>query len=373
MAFYFDNAATTVMAPRVKEAYNKESELFFANPSSSHREGQKAKEELERIRTNIASIMNVKSSSIIFTSGATEAISLFFESLSWLDPGTIIISKIEHEAVSSWIPWLKRIGWSVITLRAKNGLVSPEELLSSLTPDTKAVCIMRVNNVTGAIESIDEYASIIRDFEKSHSKKILFFSDSVQALSKIDYSLDTVDAASFSAHKINGPRGIGILYSKNPDIIHPLAPAGGQEHHHRGGTENLPAIRAMEEALIISMENKDEKRNRIKEINITLRNELNNMGLKLLSPIVSSPYILSFVSPIPSEVFSRILMDKGYLVSAGSACSNNAKGKAEGILEAMGIKHSDSTRAIRISLSNETTKEETLGLIEAIREGINGK
>ena len=310
----------------------------------------------------------------LFSSGATESISIFFSSLLWMEKGTIVVSRIEHEAVTSWMPFLKKQGWNIVKIKAKGGFVTPEELYSSLTPDTKLVAIMAVNNVTGAIEDTKGLVECVRKYEKENGRKILFFSDSVQALGKtgLDLKGSDVDGASFSAHKINGPRGIGLLYVKNPDIIRPIAPAGGQERGHRGGTENLPAIAAFDEALTEWMDNRDKDEERIGRYNTMVRDALTKLGLEIISPENASPYILSIISPLPSEVFTRMLMDKGFCVSSGSACSNNAKGKSEGILEAMGIRNEKAKRAIRISMGRDTKEEDVINLCKAFGELING-
>ena len=374
MEIYFDNAATTPLSIRAAKAYIEIATLFPGNPSSIHRLGRKAKEELERRRSHISSLLGVNERNLIFTSGATESISLFFSSLLWMEKGTIVVSRIEHEAVTSWMTYLKKIGWNIVKIKAKGGLVSPDELYSSLTPDTKVVAIMAVNNVTGAIEDTKSLVDCVRRFEKENGKKILFFSDSVQALGKtgLDLKGSDVDGASFSAHKINGPRGVGLLYAKNPEIIRPIASAGGQESGHRGGTENLPGVAAFDEALTEWMENREEDEERIGVYNKILRETLSKLGLEIISPENASPYILSVISPLPSEVFTRMLMDKGFCVSSGSACSNNAKGKSEGILEAMGIRNEKAKKAIRISMGRDTKEEDVISLCKAVGELING-
>lgn len=374
MEIYFDNAATTPLSQRAAKTYIETAELYPGNPSSIHRLGRKAKDELEIRRCHIASMLGVNERNLIFTSGATESISLFFSSLLWMEKGTIVVSRIEHEAVTSWMTYLKRIGWNIVKIKAKGGFVSPDELYSSLTPDTKVVAVMAVNNVTGAIEDTKGLVECVRKYEKENGKKILFFSDSVQALGKtgLDLKGSDVDGASFSAHKINGPRGVGLLYAKNPEMIRPIASAGGQENGHRGGTENLPGVAAFDEALTEWMENREEDEKRIGKYNKMLRESLSKLGLEIVSPESASPYILSIIAPLPSEVFTRMLMDKGFCVSSGSACSNNAKGKSEGILEAMGIRNEKAKRAIRISMGRDTKEEDVISLCKAFGELING-
>lgn len=375
MDFYFDNAATTKLSERAAKTYIKTSQDFPGNPSSIHREGLKAKEELERRREECATILGVKPECLVFTSGATESIGQFFSSLLWQEPGEMLISRIEHEAVSSWMPILTQYGWKITKLKAKKGFVTVDEVKEKLSADTKVVAIMSVNNALGTIQNIREHAKAIREFESERRRKILFFSDSVQALGKTDLDLTgwDVDGASFSSHKINGPRGIGLLYLKNPASFRSIAPAGGQERGKRGGTENLPSIAAFTEALKEWYEEKDEKEPKISKYNTLIRSELEAMDMKILTPEENvSPYILTIATKLPSEVFTRMLMDKGICVSSGSACSNNAKGKTESILEAMGIKHDDSTKAIRISLTKDTKEEEVNELIKAFKEILHG-
>ena len=155
-------------------------------------------------------------------------------------------------------------------------------------------------------------------------------------------------------------------------MIRPIASAGGQESGHRGGTENLPGVAAFDEALTEWMENREKDEKRIGEYNKMLRESLSKLGLEIISPESASPYILSVISPLPSEVFTRMLMDKGFCVSSGSACSNNAKGKSEGILEAMGIRNEKAKRAIRISMGRDTKEEDIISLCKAFGELING-
>ena len=375
MDLYFDNAATTRLSENALKAYIDTERDFFANPSSVHGEGIRAHKELERNRERIASLLSVPASSLFFTSGATESIADVFSSLLLSEPGKVIISAIEHEAVSSWLRPLESHGWKTARLKAKGGFVRKEDLEAELTPDTRLVAIMAVNNVTGAIEDTAGLVRTVREYEKGLKHRIFFFADSVQALGKIPYDISSldIDGASFSAHKLNGPRGIGMLYLKRPEAFRAIAPAGGQEKGKRGGTENLPAIAGFRAALEEWIPDAAANQARIASLNARIRAAITSAGLKVLSPENASPYIISFASPLPSEVYTRMLSDKGISASSGSACSNNTKGEGERILLAMGFRSSEAKQAVRISLSNASDEESVETLIEAIKEIGNGR
>ena len=312
---------------------------------------------------------------LLRTSGATEAITIVFSSLLWQkSPGRVLISRIEHDAIKAFIPLLKDKGWDVVMLKAKKGFVDPEEVKENLSPETRLVAVMAVNNVNGAIEPTNEISSVIREYEKTIKHKIVFFSDSVQALAKttLDLEKSGVDAASFSAHKISGPRGVGMLYMRNRNLIRPLSSAGGQEMGMRGGTENLAGIVSFASALEEAYEKRKEKEERVKALSEKMKREFESIGLQLNSEGNTSPYIINVSTPFPSEVFTRMLDDKGFSVSSGSACSNNAK-KGENIIEAMGYGAKRASSSIRISLSDETEDIEVDNLITAIKEIASGK
>ena len=375
MLNYFDYAATSPMSQRAVTSYVECAKAFPLNPSSIHRGGREAHEELEKARMKVSSILGIRPEQTIFTSGATEAINIVFSSLLWQkSPGRVLISRIEHDAIKAFIPLLKDKGWDVVMLKAKKGFVEAEEVREKLSPETRLVAVMAVNNVNGAIEPTKEISSVIREYEKTIKHKIVFFSDSVQALAKTTLELEKsgVDAASFSAHKISGPRGVGMLYMRSRNLIRPLSSAGGQEMGMRGGTENLAGIVSFASALEEAYERREEKEERIKALSEKMKREFESIGLQLNSEGNTSPYIINVSTPFPSEVFTRMLDDKGFSVSSGSACSNNAK-KGENIIEAMGYGAKIASSSIRISLSDETEDIEVDNLITAIKEIASGK
>lgn len=368
--YYFDNAATTLISEAALKTYTETARDYFGNPSAAHREGAKAHACLEECRKDIAGYLGIRPSSLFFTSGATEAISIVFSSLLHAKrPGRVITSAIEHEAVLGWKGILTELGWKFDTLRAKGGFVKAEDLEAALDEDVRLVAVQLVNNVTGAIQDIPSLVNVVRKAEERYGRRIFFFCDSVQALGKIQFSLSglDVDGASFSAHKIRGPRGIGALYLKKGDI-QVLSKAGGQERGVRGGTENLPAIAAFRTALL-----EDHHRESAERLCSRLRSELEGAGIRMLSPAEQhSPYILSFTTPLPSEVLTRMMADKGYCISSGSACSNNARGKAEGVILAMGFSSKDAGGAIRVSFCGEESEESVSALAEEIIRAVSG-
>ena len=374
MPIYFDSAATRPISKRALDKFIEISNKYPYNPSSVYSAGRDAKKEIERCRDKISSLLSVDAKNIYFTSGATESISIVFSSLLWQKrPGRAIVSAIEHDAVKSFIPLLKDKGWDVVKLRAKEGFVDPEDLKNEINEETKFVSVMALNNVNGAIEDIKALVGISRDAEKNMKHKILFFSDSVQALGKSDLNLkeSDVDAASFSAHKIAGPRGIGLLYLKNRDLVRPLSSAGGQEMGLRGGTENVAAISAFAEALTECFENRKEKEERVKEISDYIKSEAVSLGFSINSVKNTTPYIINISTHLPSEVLTRMLSDKGIFISSGSACSNNAK-KGENVIETMGFGSKRAMGSVRISLSDENTISDAYELIKALKEAAIG-
>ncbi|HKL59954.1 MAG TPA: cysteine desulfurase family protein [Sphaerochaeta sp.] len=365
---YFDNAATTPMNEQAIQTYASVARTYFGNPSALHQEGIKAKELLEELRETSARLLDVPSNSIFFTSGGTESNAIVLNHLLWKpQKAEIILTNIEHPSIKEYGTFFRQLGWKVIYLDAPKGFVSPIDLAKALTDKTRLVCCLLVNNVTGSIQDIQSLVSVVREKEASTGRKIHFHTDAVQALGKIPFSLTTlgVDSASFSAHKIHGPRGVGILYNSNTGVT-ALNRAGEQEKGLRGGTENLSGIAAMVSAMEDVFAKQDSNLVQVKTINALLRDKLSFLPI-LSPPKLCSPYILTVsVKPWPSEVFTRLLYAKGFCVSSGSACSNNSKQKSQGVLIAMQVHPQDVKCSLRLSFSGDTTIEEAELLSQAI-------
>ena len=364
---YFDNPATTMISDRALDAYNSTAREYMANPSAAYLPARESRKKLEECRQRMADVLGPDPSCLYFTSGASEAITIVLTSLLWAKvPGQVITSSIEHEAVLSPLVILREKGWKTETLNAPGGFISPQELEKKITKETRLVAVMAVSNVLGTVQDTKALAEVVRSKEKEYGRSIFFFSDSVQALGKTGLCLSesTVDGASFSAHKIHGPRGVGLLYLRNRNL-QVLSQAGGQESGIRGGTENLPAIAGFAEA---ASELSSDDYEKVRLLNETVRKELEGSKVSILTDGKRcTHYILPVALHLPSQVSVRMLQDKGYLVSAGSACSNNERGKAEAVFRNAGFSK-QAGGILRISFSRYNTLEEAQGLARALKE-----
>lgn len=369
MTGYFDNAATTVPSQRAIQTYVETSRSYPANPSSSHSEGKRAAAFLSEMRERTARLINTHHDHITFTAGATEANDIILSSLLWRPQSAqVLFSGIEHSSILQWSRLLTHLGWTVTTVDAPAGLLDPAQLAAALTPKTRLVCVMLVNNTVGTILDVAAIVKEVRRFEEeSGCPPIHVHCDATQALGKIAVDLDGlgVDSAAFSAHKFHGPRGVGILYNTKA-TLQSFSRGGGQERGLRGGTENLPAIAAMVTALEEALSALEKNRGTVEALNKVLRDRL--ASLPIITPAEqSSPYILTIsIPPLPGEVTERMLSDLGFAVSAGSACSHNARQKGTKAHNAMRLESRIAESSIRISLSPENTKEACEALADAI-------
>ncbi|WP_407428194.1 cysteine desulfurase family protein, partial [Treponema sp.] len=238
---YFDWAATAPCDEKILKEALETAIKYDGNPSSAHKEGKEARKIFEKAREGCAKCLGVKASQIFFTSGGTESdhIPLLSVLTSPAKSGRIILSAVEHPALREECLMLKKLGYEIVSVNPdKNGFISPQSIAENLTPDTVFVTVMAVNNETGCIQPFYEIADIITKASNG-KKKPHFHVDCVQAAGKIPLNLSYkgIDSAAFSAHKISGPRGIGILYLSKP--VNSFLTGGGQEQNIRSGTENL--------------------------------------------------------------------------------------------------------------------------------------
>jgi len=377
---YFDWAATSPADEEILRASLEETLTNWGNPSSVHQAGKEARTIFENARARAAKVLGVKPETIFFTSGGTESDHIpILSVLNKPQKGTVLISSIEHPAVREMADKLTVLGWNVKSIPAdKYGIITPEAVTSLLTPDTMLVCVMAVNNETGSIQPIKEISAAITKWAEG-KRKPKFHVDCVQAAGKIPLDIidDGIDSAAFSAHKICGPRGIGILYLKN--VIEPFLRGGGQEKNIRSGTENVFGAVAFSKCLekyFISRKNPDSIIKFENQTNIT------NSFVKSLSQIPGctivpparlekpefySPYVIQAAfKNLPGNVMLRALDSKGFYISTGSACS--AKKANRPVLEAMHIAADVRETAVRFSFGPSTTEKAINELLEAVKE-----
>lgn len=363
---YFDNAATTKIYDDALTSYVQVSQKFFGNPSSLHQLGVDAFQVLTKARAQVASLLSVPPEEIFFTSGGTE-------SNNWAIKGTaleksvfgkrIITTKIEHPSVLQTCKQLERFGFEVTYLDVDSkGIVNVEQLKESLRKDTILVSVMAVNNEVGAVQPIAEIAKVLEEYPSIH-----FHVDAVQAVERASQllAIGRIDLLSLSAHKFHGPRGVGIMYKKFGRKIQALLTGGGQEKGERSTTENLPGIVATTKALRMALEEESVTG----ELRTQLWKELaTKPEIRIFSPEDGASHVLCFaIKGVRGEVVVHAFENHGIYISTTSACSSK-KGDSSSTLYAMDVPTEWATGAVRVSFSNDNTKEEVEQFIKVLHQ-----
>lgn len=370
---YFDNSATTKMAPEALETYSQVVTKIWGNPSSLHKLGDRAHGLLEASRKQVADLLGVNTDEIYFSSGGTESNNTAIKGTAWAKREFgkhIITSSVEHASVANTFTELENLGFRVTRLPVdKEGRVNPEDLKAALDKDTTLVSIMGVNNEIGTIQPIKEISEILADYPNIH-----FHVDNVQALGKGIWDqvfTSRVDMMSFSSHKFHGPRGIGILYKKRGRMLMPLCEGGGQEKGLRSGTENLAAIAAMAKAARLLLTDEKEKADREYAIKEKISKYLTGKpGIHIFSPLKANfaPHILCFaLEGIRGETLVHTLEDQDIYISTTSACASKKADEAS-TLVAMETPDAIATSAVRLSFDESNTLEEADEFIAAFDE-----
>jgi len=427
---YFDWAATAPSDEKILRASLEIALQYDGNPSATHKIGSSARKILEEARASCAKTLGASTNQIIFTSGGTESDHIpLLSVLNSPKKGRIILSAIEHPALREECAMLKKQGFDVVSVNPdKNGFISADSIIENLTPDTLFVTVMAVNNETGCVQPIYEIADALTKWSNG-KKKPHFHVDCVQAAGKIplDLSHKGIDSAALSAHKISGPRGIGLLYLAKP--LNSFLVGGGQEQNIRSGTENLFGAVAFAKCLERYYLGKDCRvkpdNDTLKPDNYTLKTDnytlkTDNYTLKhgnlkgSVIPVLDtgisqskrfeeqkewtqdflkklktlekcqlvpalredfseetlakfSPWVVqaAFVG-IPGNVMVRALDAKGFCISTGSACS--AKKQSRPILAAMNASREIQDSAVRFSFGPATKKQAIEDLFEAVKE-----
>ena len=363
MKVYLDNGATTKTANEVIEAMKPYFEWEYGNPSSLHTFGQTAKEAVERARAHIGHYMNADAQEIVFTSGGTESDNTVIQGIA-KEGDHIITTKIEHPAILESCHEMEKRGIKVTYLDVdENGLVDPVNLENNITEKTKLVSIIMANNEIGTIQDMVRLGEVC----KNHG--IFFHTDAVQALGKVDINVKAmnIDFLSASAHKLHGPKGVGILFIRRGLKLRPLLHGGGHESGLRSGTSNTTGIIGFAKALDLASL---EARAKMKELRDYLIEELLKLPDCRLNghPTKRLPNNVNVAFKyIEGEGILLHLNEAGIAVSTGSACSSLSL-KPSHVLLAIGLKPEDSHGSVRVTLSNYTTKEEIDYFLKHIKE-----
>lgn len=370
---YADHAATTKMSETAKLAMLSAIEENWYNPSSLYTPGQQASGVLMDARVRISRCLGCLPKEIYFTSGGSEADNQAILSAAAIGKRQgkmhIISTAFEHHAVLHTLKKLEKEGFEITLLDVgEKGIVSPVQIAEAIRPDTILVTVMYANNEIGTIQPIGEIGAVCRQ------NGVLFHTDAVQAAGHLPINVkeDQIDMLSLSAHKFNGPKGIGVLYAKTGVFLTNLIEGGGQERGKRAGTENLPAIvgmaAALEEACALQKE---------RSIYVTkLREQLIN-GLKKISGALLNgdetrrlPGNVNFCFPdTEAEGLLLLLDNKGICASSGSACTSGFLDPSH-VLLAIGRDPQTARGSLRLTLDYENTPEEVETIIEAVTDTV---
>lgn len=368
---YLDHAATTPVAQEVSEAMKPYFSEHFGNASSIHKEGQDARRAIEDSRRRIASFINAKAEEIIFTGSGTESNNTVIKGLAFSELGKeknhIITSKIEHHAVLEPCEFLEKKGFKVTYLPVDSeGLVNVKDVENAITPHTLVVSIMHANNEIGTIQNISEIGRICR------RKNVLFHTDAVQSFGKlpIDVKKMNIDFLSASAHKIYGPKGVGLLYIRKGIQIEPLLHGGGHEFGLRSSTENTAGIVGFSKAVEICKREINSEAKRltilrdylIKEVLKIPNTRLNGHATQRLYNNTN----FSFFG-IEGESLIMHLDMQGIAASTGSACSTKSL-KPSHVLTAIGLSHVQAHGSLRLTLGRSTRKEDLDYVVKNVKE-----
>ncbi len=371
MNHYLDHNATTRLLPEAYDAMTLAAKEAWANPSSLHEPGRKAKQFIETAREDLAALIHAEPSEIVFTGGGTEScnFALFGAVNAMKDKGRhIIVSTIEHPAVKSGAKALEEQGWEVSWIQPdSDGTIDPAAIEKVLRADTVLCAVMMANNEVGTVQPIREINALLR------SRGVLFFCDMTQGLGKlsVDLSQTPVDLAAFVAHKIGGPKGVGALYIRKGLKIESLLRGGGQERGLRGGTENVPGIAGFGAAAKYWKEHGDEERAHMQLLRNSLQTELLRRipGLKITAvgvPRLPNTLHVSFAKA-RGDILVMALDLRGISASAGSACASGSIKPSE-VLLAMGRSPEEAISALRFSFGFGNTMEEIPLIADAIAE-----
>lgn len=368
---YLDNAATTRVKPEVVEAMKPYFEEMYGNPASMYTFAGKVKKSVDESREAIAEFLGANPNEIYFTGGGSESDNWAIKATAFAkrEKGKhIITSKIEHHAVLHTCEYLEKLGFEVTYLDVdENGVVDLEQLEASIREDTILISIMFANNEIGTIEPIKKIGEIAR------KHNVIFHTDAVQAYGHVPIDVKElhIDLLSASGHKINGPKGIGILYINESVKIGAFIHGGAQERGRRAGTHNTPGIVGFGKATRLAAESLERRAKYESELrDYLIRRVLDEVPYTRLnghpSERLSNNANFSFRF-IEGESLLIMLDQKGICASSGSACTSGSLDPSH-VLLAIGLPHEIAHGSLRLTLSEETTKEEIDSVVDEIKK-----
>jgi len=368
---YLDNAATTKTAPEVTEAMLPYFSELYGNPSSVYSFSQKSREAVAKARETIAKSMGAKTEEIYFTAGGSESDNWALKAAAeaYGSKGRhIITTKIEHHAILHTGEWLEKHGFEVTYLDVDEwGTVKLEELKKAIRPTTILISVMFANNEIGTIQPIKE----IGEIAKEHG--ILFHTDAVQAFGQLPIHVDElhIDMLSASAHKLNGPKGIGCLYIRKGVKIRSFVHGGAQERKRRAGTENVPGIVGFGAAVERAIRTMDERAAKERELrNYLIDRVMREVPYTRVNGHRTNrlPNNANFSFQFIEGESLLIMLDMdGICGSSGSACTSGSLDPSH-VLLAIGLPHEIAHGYLRLTLSEETTKDELDYVVESMKK-----
>ena len=357
---YLDNSATTRPAASVAALLRELTESGWYNPSALYKPSMDIQKRMESVRSVCLRAAGAEGCRIVFTSGGTESdnLALIGAMKARHTPGDVLISSVEHPAVSACAEELKRMGCRVLEIPAKqDGTINLKQLETMMSPETVLISVMQVNNETGAVEPLEEVAALRNRICPGASVHV----DGVQGFLRVPIRFRKlgIQSYAFSAHKIHGLKGTGALILAENHPVKPLLYGGGQEENLRSGTENTFGILSLGEAV---RNWKDEDAECIRKMKILLyqllKERIPEVSVNGPEPEEGAPHILNVaLEPVRSQTMLFALEGDGVYVSAGSACASR-KQKISPVLKAMGVNPSRADCSLRFSLSRENTEEE---------------
>ena len=382
MNIYLDNSATTKICPESLRKYIEASEGDFGNPSSLHAMGVNAEKTLDAARREILNSVRDTQSRVVFTASGSEAnnLAIIGRALSkdrYRKGAKIITTDSEHASVSSPLAKLKEMGFNVVNISTRGGIIDTDELRRELNENVILVTVMMVNNETGALYDIPTVSRLMRELCPDSYLHV----DATQSYLKVPFTKKGIgaDMITVSSHKIEGPKGIGALII-DPAVIKarglsPIVMGGGQELGLRSGTENVPAAAAFGEAVRIGYANIGthfDKTSSLREYLIEkIKSNAALADLSITNPENHAPHILNITLPkIKSETMLHYLSSVGIFVSSGSACSSNSAHKSSALV-AYGRTPEEADCSLRISFSHRNEPSDVDALCDALASGIS--